>query len=261
MNKKFALCVGINDYPGTGDLQGCVNDALGWERLLTDEGYTVIRLLDSQATKSEILRNLRYMVLEASLGDRIVFTYSGHGSWIPDRDGDEPDGRDEVLCAYDYASGGLVSDDDLYSVMQQRKWGVRATIISDSCHSGSVARFGGPWRGGAQVGKARFLPPSAFLEGEALQRAVKADALPAKAIGSRPATILLSGCDDNEYSYDAWIDGKAQGAFSAYALRMHRPGDTFLNWHNKIRSVLPNAQYPQAPQLQGSLWQKRFGSL
>ena len=30
MTKK-ALCIGINDYPGTdSDLQGCVNDATDW---------------------------------------------------------------------------------------------------------------------------------------------------------------------------------------------------------------------------------------
>ena len=28
---KHALCIGINDYPGTGsDLSGCVNDANDW---------------------------------------------------------------------------------------------------------------------------------------------------------------------------------------------------------------------------------------
>ena len=31
MAKKLALCIGINDYPGTdSDLSGCVNDANDW---------------------------------------------------------------------------------------------------------------------------------------------------------------------------------------------------------------------------------------
>ena len=35
MGKKFALCIGINDYPGTGsDLSGCVNDANDWGKIL-----------------------------------------------------------------------------------------------------------------------------------------------------------------------------------------------------------------------------------
>lgn len=32
-----ALCVGINDYPGSGnDLKGCVNDAKAWAELLIE---------------------------------------------------------------------------------------------------------------------------------------------------------------------------------------------------------------------------------
>ena len=35
MTKK-ALCIGINDYPGTqNDLNGCVNDARDWAAALT----------------------------------------------------------------------------------------------------------------------------------------------------------------------------------------------------------------------------------
>jgi len=33
---KRALCIGINDYPGTDfDLSGCVNDAHDWAQALT----------------------------------------------------------------------------------------------------------------------------------------------------------------------------------------------------------------------------------
>ena len=35
---KYALCIGINDYPGTdSDLSGCVNDANDWAAALTNE--------------------------------------------------------------------------------------------------------------------------------------------------------------------------------------------------------------------------------
>ncbi|MGE5839594.1 MAG: caspase family protein, partial [Deltaproteobacteria bacterium] len=38
---KRALCIGINDYPGTGsDLAGCVNDANDWAVLLKKRGFT-----------------------------------------------------------------------------------------------------------------------------------------------------------------------------------------------------------------------------
>src|SRR5262245_29927806 len=48
---KKALCIGINDYPGTGmDLSGCVNDAKDWAALLRAKGFKVSTLLDKKAT-------------------------------------------------------------------------------------------------------------------------------------------------------------------------------------------------------------------
>src|SRR3989304_1432528 len=47
---KRALCIGINDYPGTGsDLAGCVNDANDWTSVLAKRGFTVQRLRDRPA--------------------------------------------------------------------------------------------------------------------------------------------------------------------------------------------------------------------
>ena len=60
---KRALCVGNNDYPGTGmDLAGCLNDAKDWEALLKARGYRVERLLDADATRARILAALQALV-------------------------------------------------------------------------------------------------------------------------------------------------------------------------------------------------------
>ena len=96
---KRALCVGINDYPGTNsDLSGCVNDANDWAKELKTRGYQVTSLLDKQATRRAMIDGLTKLVTGAVAGDSLVFTFSGHGSWLPDDSGDEPDGRDEC-CA------------------------------------------------------------------------------------------------------------------------------------------------------------------
>ena len=48
---KRALCIGINDYPGTdSDLAGCLNDACDWTAILEQRGFSVQKLLDQQAT-------------------------------------------------------------------------------------------------------------------------------------------------------------------------------------------------------------------
>ena len=48
---KLALCIGINDYPGTdSDLSGCLNDAQDWTAALSARGFKVTRLIDREAT-------------------------------------------------------------------------------------------------------------------------------------------------------------------------------------------------------------------
>src|SRR5690606_4919149 len=82
---KRALCVGINDYPGANmDLAGCVNDATDWQALLERRGYRVARLHDGEATRAALVEGLAELMTGAADGDSLVFTFSGHGSWLPD---------------------------------------------------------------------------------------------------------------------------------------------------------------------------------
>ena len=94
--RKYGLCIGINDYPGTGmDLRGCVNDARDWTAALSAAGFEVTTLLDASATKHRILGELEALRRKARSGDSVIVTFSGHGSFINDVDGDEADGIDE----------------------------------------------------------------------------------------------------------------------------------------------------------------------
>ncbi|MFD1691434.1 caspase family protein [Azotobacter chroococcum] len=96
---KNALCIGINDYPGTdSDLSGCVNDAHDWAAVLQGYGFNVSTLIDEQATREAMLGAIGNLIGSAQSGDTVVLTYSGHGTWLEDTDGDEPDARDEALC-------------------------------------------------------------------------------------------------------------------------------------------------------------------
>lgn len=278
---KRALCVGINAYPNA-PLSGCVNDANDWADLLESQGYEAHVLLDTAATRIMVLEQLREMVRSAKFGDRIVFTYSGHGSWVPDTSGDEPDGRDEVLCAFDYESGGYIRDDELQDVVSLKRFGVRITIISDSCHSGSVSRFSAAAQGTARslttpgefawgpgssrmsrVTKPRFVHPNTFLvrPDEVRRIAVLASREAVTAPRNAAGAVLLSGCADEEFSYDAWFDGRANGAFSWYAMAAWRAATTTRPpsnrvWHNKVRELLPSDLYPQSPQMYASAWQR-----
>lgn len=167
---KYALCIGINDYPGTGsDLAGCVNDANDWATAFKARGFAVDKLLDGQAKGDAMRKAIRGVLARAKGGDIVILQYSGHGSFVPDVDGDEPDGTDECLCPHDISANGPITDDELFELYSSRPQGVKLLMISDSCHSGTVARFAPITTPPTMKAKAapqrkvRFLPPSVFL--------------------------------------------------------------------------------------------------
>jgi hypothetical protein len=60
---KRALCMGINNYPGTHmDLSGCVNDANDWAAELAGRGFAVSKLIDSQATKAAMVNAIQSLI-------------------------------------------------------------------------------------------------------------------------------------------------------------------------------------------------------
>ena len=268
MPKKLALCIGINDYPGTGsDLSGCVNDANDWAAVLKQNGFTVAKLLNSAATKKAILTSMKGMVSTVAKGDSIVIQYSGHGTYIPDQDGDEPDGTDECLCPYDLRSKGPITDDELFDVFSAKPYGVRIIMFSDSCHSGTVTRFAPittppTIKGGkAPQRKVRFLPPANFLSQRQLNKLGTARTIRSASPPGRYGSLLLSGCQDVEYSYDAYFQNRPNGAFTYVALdtlKSLKKGSSYHDWYRAIRKVLPSQQYPQSPNIYGSRTMKKW---
>lgn len=265
---KYALCIGINDYPGTqSDLSGCVNDANDWKATLQSKGFQTRTLLNKNATRANMLAAIKAIIEKAQTGDAILITFSGHGTFIPDTNGDEPDGTDECLCPYDLNTKGPITDDELFDLFSSKKKGVKLVMLSDSCHSGTVARFAPittppTVRGGkAPQRKVRFLPPSIFLSRKQVASMGVSRALRKSSPPGRYGGLLMSGCLDAEYSYDAWFNGRPNGAFTFIALRelkKLKPAATYQDWYKAIRKALPSQQYPQTPNLYGSASMKNW---
>jgi hypothetical protein len=206
-------------------------------------------------------QGIQKLVREARSGDLVVITYSGHGSWIPDLDDDEPDARDEVLCPYDIGQNRPLTDDELYDLFAERDRGVRIVFISDSCHSGTVTRFAARAPEAAPTQRVRFLPPENFLPPDQLRVAVSRAARRAYGTPRPFGGVLLSGCQDTEYSYDAVFNNRPNGAFSYFALKTLDTlpdGASYRDWFKAIREYLPAQSYPQTPNLGGSRSQKAW---
>jgi hypothetical protein len=265
---KKALCIGINDYPGTQlDLAGCVNDANDWAAALKARGFTVQTMLDGQATKARMVSAISALVNGGQNGDSLVVTFSGHGTYAPDASGDEPDGLDEALCPHDIKQGQALIDDEIHQLFAGRKPGVNIVLISDSCHSGTVIRQAPP-DPDAEGPRPRFMPMGAWLPEGQLPRGASGKPLTAVALASTLSPwagaissagndLLLAGCQEgpNNFSYDANFSGRPNGAFTYYALKTLKrlPATaTYADWHGAIRGYLPSGNYPQTPQVMGS---------
>src|SRR5262245_26464083 len=263
-----ALCVGINDYPYEGnDLNGCVNDAHAWAALLV-EHFSFARdnvriLTDSEATKEKMVAGVRDLLTGAQSGDMLVFTNSSHGTYIADISGDE-EKYDEAICPYDCADNLLV-DDELRELLANVPNGVRISVISDSCFSGTVTRAAVseviPGLQTPDDRRVRFLSPA--LRGEpVLLNPWKAHPKgKEKYPESGMRETLLSGSSDKEYSYDAQFDGVYHGAMTFHALRAIREANYSITWqqlHARLLYLLDDAGYPQHPQLEGRKEDKRL---
>ena len=263
--KKQALLVGINDYNGFNDLQGCINDVTNVRSVLkTYFGYTNndIRVLtDSRATKVNILSRLNKMVKSAENGDSLIFHYSGHGSQIRDREGDElKDHMDEIICPYDMNwEDGFITDDMLREILNKLKQGVKMEILLDSCHSGTGTRdiFPGAMAGFESVDpvKSRFLSPPVDIEcrfqgDEDKMKPIKSFRTDKEIILNH---VLWAGCKDSQTSADALIDGNYNGAFSYYFCKHVRENGGKISradLFTRVKNSLRYNRYSQVPQLE-----------
>jgi hypothetical protein len=61
------------------------------------------------------LRFFKSLKLIGISNDLLFFSYSGHGSQVVDKNGDETDSRDEVILPLDF---NVITDDELNTIIQ-----------------------------------------------------------------------------------------------------------------------------------------------
>ena len=125
---KRALLIGINKYRIDGaDLRGCVNDVEDLSAALVEcygfKKSDIAVLTDFDATKKAIEAGIKALLRDSKSGDVALLHYSGHGSNVPDDNGDEADGRDEILCPTDLDWDDPLRDDWLRTTFDGMKAG------------------------------------------------------------------------------------------------------------------------------------------
>lgn len=286
MTIRKALLVGINAYPNA-PLKGCINDVLQMEDLLQRffgfQAADMHVLLDEAATTAAITAELAWLASGGAEADAVrVFHYSGHGSYVADTNGDEPEGRDECLVPYDYVSAGMMTDDTLKGLYDQFPRTGNLTLVMDCCHSGTNNRAPGDKR-------FRFLPVSqeeqnridvaarryaddleAFVVQELTKvrdtqmsekdlaatvrrLMVKFEKARFGDIRTREANVLLAGCRSDQQAADARIAGGYHGAFTYFLVDAIVKANGQIAYHDAVELAgksLFAKRYGQVPQLE-----------
>ena len=234
-SKKFAVIIGIN-YTGTSSqLSGCINDANSVKTLLIEKfGYLESNMLyltddtTTKPTKQNIINSFNTLIKKATDENftELWFSYSGHGSYATDLNGDENDRRDELICPLDFGSAGMIADDFIYDNLIV-KLPATATLFSimDSCNSGTV-----------------FDLPHIYITSPARNNNNN----------RHVATVVtVSGCRDDQTSADAYINSKYQGAMTwsfINALTNAKFNIKIMDLINNMR-ILLKTNYTQVPLL------------
>lgn len=278
---KKALLVGINDYspvgPGGPDLRGCVNDVRDMFSTLVCLGIVPakpgsLRIhTDSRATRAKILEGIRWLVQGAKKGDVLVFHYSGHGSQVADTSGAEIDGKDETICPHDYATAGMIKDDDLAEHFTSiEKEGVILDVILDSCHSGTGTKELTALEMAPEAGSLtyRYVPPPAdyglFLDEDPMiasygfrkPRPRKESTKGTKEVVEVPGLnhVLWASCREGQTCAETTIGGVVRGVHTYCWCKVLRRAGTSISRRRLdalVTGYVRRLGYGQVPQLEG----------
>lgn len=229
-NKK-ALVIGIN-YIGTSSrLNGCINDAKSIETYLTEKGFTQIQMLTDETilkpTRANILNEIKNLLETSNKNDTLFIYYSGHGSYTLDRNGDELDGRDEVIVPLDF---NYIKDDEIKSIINTYgKADTNLIAFFDCCNSGTALD----------------------LKYQILEKLNYDDITENERNSETPcSTLFISGCRDEQVSLETVINDKVQGLMTWSFLETVKTNNT-ITWRNlvkQMREKLKPVSY-QIPQL------------
>ena len=270
MAGRMALCVGINQFahlPRVNWLNGCVNDAADMERALVDlfgfRSKEVVTLTDAQATKARVIEGLTTMVERAASGSlsHIVFSYSSHGTQMPDLDGEELDRLDEAFATHDMAAADhgwnpktVIVDDELRKLFAQVPAEVLVEVYLDTCHSGSGLRAFENLPG--TTPKFLQFPTRDFGgdgsdEGDLVaERSARAPVRDTSKLAANQ--VLFAACRPDQTASDASFDRRPNGAFTYLLLQAMRasPEMTRAKLLTQLRRAMKAGRYEQVPQLE-----------
>ena len=240
MTKGISLHVGLNHvdpkkYGGwEGRLRFCHNDANDMQAIAKKNRFESGILLDEEVTLASIKKHFMVAAKKLQPGDIFFFSYSGHGTQVPDKSNDEADGKDEAWVLFDQ----LLIDDEIGQFKEWFQPGVRILIVSDSCHSGTMLKHMSD-NELQHIGK--FIPYQSLPPKITNKNNVPHDGRLAK----KGATVIsLTACQDNQFA----VESNGNGLFTAAIKRAigdnGRFNGNYFQLYKAISGQMPPNQSP-----------------
>lgn len=245
MGRLFSAHIGINFAGSSNALRGCINDAKDLFRVFQPMAFASDFLTERFANITDVRGFISAWLAKLQPGDTLFLSRSSHGTQVPDRDGDEQDGKDEAFVCFGL---DLLIDDEFRAILSRRAAGSFVVVFDDCCHSGTGQRFvGDPDRPADAL--ARSLPWHAIPDECRLRlsrdcsRGLKDDA----------GVLHIAACQSHEVAWDGsrqMPDGttRANGAGTMAMLDALAGGaKTWSDVFTGLASRLPSKQYKQTP--------------
>jgi len=242
---KRALLVGINYYGTGSQLSGCINDVHSIANMLATvyeyQPENILIITDDtiqKPTQQTILKAWEWLLSSApanlfsmtfssynyplAAGSQLVFHYSGHGTQVYDRSGDEVDRQDEAICPLDYEVNGMIIDDVIRSKLIDRvPKDCKLFSIMDCCNSGSNFDL---------LYNIIPSPISLISNGYSVRKSGKYKETAAD-------ICMISGCKDFQTSADTSVNGVACGALTYALVTVLRDNKYQLTYEELIKKV------------------------
>ncbi|MBV9775113.1 MAG: caspase family protein [Gemmatimonadetes bacterium] len=141
MARGSSIHIGVNHPASNSECPLSRSEESAWKvaGLAYQAGYGAIHVLrGADATRQAVGGLLAATVRALEPGHTLFVSYSGHGSQVPDMDGDERDRRDETWCLHD----AELIDDELVEIWRLAAPGTRVLVVSESCFGGGMGRHG-----------------------------------------------------------------------------------------------------------------------
>ena len=257
--RKRAFLVGISHYDTalTGyqwnNING-VEDVNLLSPALIKQGFTIMSLLDEQATFENITSQISQFTNKTKKGDIVYLHFSTHGQPVEDLNGDEEDGWDESIVPIDafkiykkgtYEGEKHLTDDLLNKYIKKLREKIGPTgflyVVIDACHAGTSSRANDETVRGTHVGftyNSKVFKPSKSKKSH-----YRIDA------SAKLSNVLfIEACRPDQVNTEIKVDGKRFGPLS-YNIAQALPGSMLTNRGNDFveslkRTLMNTGRWP-----------------